>query len=255
MATKKSKILFLDILTDKPVVRNKIEKFIYNGKTYGEEIRKILGLKKSEFDCIDASKNVFPNLNNYNGIIIGGSTEDPISGTEKKWVLKTYDFIKLAISVSIPMLGICGGLQFVVRALGGEVIYNPKGRTFGNSVIHLTKKGLLDKLFKDLPETFKVYSSHKCIVKNLKKDWSCLGFSEKTPFEVIAIGDNIRLVQFHPEMTTNAIKSLSLLRKDSLIKEGYLKEGGFDEFLRALNSDENVNKKILNNFIVNFSKK
>ena len=108
-------------------------------------------------------------------------------------------------------------LRSIISTRGGEVIYNPRGRNFGSNIIHLTKEGLLDKLFKDLPETFKVYSSHKCIVKNLKKDWSCLGFSEKTPFEAIAISDSIRLVQFHPEMTTSAIKSLSLLKTSGLL--------------------------------------
>lgn len=246
---KNSKLLFLDILTDNLDTRDKIEKFIYNGKTYGEEIRNIIGLNKDNFECVDASIDVFPSVNNYGGIIIGGSTEDPVNDTEKEWVVKTYDFIRLAVKAKIPIFGICGGLQFTARALGGDVIYNLKGRNFGNNKIHLTEEGLKDKLFTGLPEFFEAYSSHKCMVKNLQQNWTCLGFSEKTPLEAIAIGDNIRLTQFHPEMTSNAMKSLGLLRKESLIKEGYIKQDNFNIFLKTLNNDENIGKKILQNFI------
>ena len=240
-------------MTDDPVIRNKIEDFVYGGKTYGEEVRNIIGLDESKFECLDASVSEFPDANNYSAIIIGGSTEDPINGTEKEWVVKTYDFIKLAVEARVPILGICGGLQFVIRALGGEIIYNPKGRNFGNNIIHLTKNGTMDALFNDLPESFEVYSSHKCIIKNLHQDWICLGFSEKTPFEVIAINNNVRLTQFHPEMTSNAMKSLSLLRKDSLIKEGYLKKEDFARFLQTLNNYKKTGEKILDNFIDNFT--
>lgn len=251
--TKNSKLLFLDILTGSRVIRDKIEKFIYNGKSYGEEVRNIIGLNKDNFECIDASVGVFPNPNNQGAMIIGGSTEDPISGMEKEWVLKTYDFIRLAIESGIPILGICGGLQFVVSALNGNVIYNPKGRSFGNNIIHLTKEGLRDRIFTGLPEFFEVYSSHKCIVKNLQQNWTCLGVSEKSPFEAIAIGNNIRLTQFHPEMTSGAMRSLSLLRKESLVQEEYLKEDDFDNFLQTLNNNENFGKKILHNFVDYFT--
>jgi len=255
MSTKQNKkLLFLDILTGDIVLREKINKFIYDGGTYGEEVRIMTGFDKRDFECIDASMGVFPSVDKYKAIIIGGSMEDPVKGTEKKWVIKTYAFIRQVANKHIPIFGICGGLQFTVRALGGEVIINSMGRNFGKNSINITKDGMADNLFEGIPQVFETYSSHQYVASSIPKKWKCLAFSEKTPFEALAIGDNIRLVQFHPEMTKKTIKKLALFRKEALIKGGYLKEDSFDIFLQTLNNENLFGKKILDNFIKNFTK-
>lgn len=247
------KLLFLDILTGAIVIREKINKFIYSGGTYGDDVRSVIGVNKKKFECIDASLGMFPSIDECNAIIIGGSMEDPVRGTEKKWVIKTYDFIRQAARKQIPILGICGGLQFTVRAFGEEVIRNPKGRNFGKNIINITKEGLTDKIFEGIPPIFETYSSHQYIATSKPKEWRCLAFSEKTPLEAIAIGNNIRLMQFHPEMTQKIIKRLAVFRKDALIKDGYLKEFDFNLFLQGLNINNYFGKKILKNFIKNFT--
>lgn len=247
------KILFLDILTGDIVIREKINNLIYNGGTYGDDVRNVIGVDKKYFECVDASLGIFPDTDKYGAVIIGGSMEDPIKGTEKEWVIKTYDFIRQVKNKQVPILGICGGLQFTTRAFGGEVVCNPKGRNFGKNIINITKEGLSDKLFEDIPLVFETYSSHQYVAISTPKEWKCLAFSEKTPIEVLAIGNSIRLVQFHPEMTQKIIKKLALFRKEVLIKDGYFGEHDFDLFLQTLNIDNYFGKKILNNFIKNFT--
>lgn len=252
MNKKKLKILFLDILTDNPELEREIDKKIYNGGTYADAIRIVLDLDKNQFIYRNASSGKLPNPRNYSAIVMGGSVTDPIEGQEKPWMKKVYNFIKIASNQKIPILGICGGLQFTVRALGGEVIYNPKGRNFGNSTTKLTQDGKQDLLFQGLPDKIIVQSSHKCIAKNLKAEWKLLASSDKSPFDAIAIGDNIRLVQFHPEMLTKHIKALAKMRKKALIEEGFITPKEFAKFLKSIKDTSKIGRMIASNFIKYF---
>ncbi|OGN10279.1 MAG: hypothetical protein A3J46_00585 [Candidatus Yanofskybacteria bacterium RIFCSPHIGHO2_02_FULL_41_11] len=251
---KKLKILFLDILTDDTERRKEIEEKIYGGGTYAETMRNALGLGKNQFFAYDASRGKLPNPRDYSAIISGGSVKDPVSGQEKPWMRRVYKFIRQAQKDKIPFLGICGGLQFAVRALGGEVIYNPRGRNFGNSITQLANNGKADLLFEGLPGKFVVKSSHRCIAKELKPGWKLLAFSKKSPFDAIAIGDNIRLTQFHPEMSVKQIKALAKMRKEILITEGFVTEKEFPNFMKSIKDTKKTGRKILKNFLAYFVK-
>ena len=198
MSKKTKKILFLDILTDNKYLRKEIEQKVYGGKTYAEEMRQAFGLKSSQFISKDASRGKLPNPKDYLAIVMGGSVKDPVKRQEKPWMFRVYKLIKLAQRQNVPILGICGGLQFTVKALGGTVIYNPKGRNFESAPTRLTNYGKRDALFKSLSSKITVQSSHKCIARGLRPGWRLLASSVKSPFDAIAIGDKIRLVQFHP---------------------------------------------------------
>lgn len=254
--SKNLKILFLDILTGDRRLRRDIEATVYNGTTPAEHMRKFLGLAKNELVGIDGSKKDLPKPEDYDAIIIGGSLEDPIKGQEKLWMKKVYKFIRLAIKKEVPILGICGGLQFTVRALGGSIVLNPKGREFGGTIIDITSKGRNDPLFRGLPKKNILQSSHKCIAKNLKPDWLLLASSGLCRAQAIAIGGNIRLLQFHPEMTGQQVAALARMRKADLVQEGFLRdEQEWKAFLVSIKSTKRVGKKILKNFLVYFIKK
>lgn len=249
---KKLKILFLDILTDNKYLRKEIEQKVYSGSTYAETMRKAFSLSKKQFITKDASRGTLPDPDKYSAVVMGGSVKDPIKGQEKPWMKKVYQFIKLAKNKKVPILGICGGLQFTIKALGGEVIRNPRGRNFGNSVTKLTSDGRKDPLFEDLPQEVTVKSSHRCIARSLKPGWRLLALSAKSPFDAIAVGDNIRLLQFHPELGVKNIKALAKMRKKVLISEGFVKAEDFQKMLRSFKDTSKVGKKILKNFLVYF---
>ncbi|MBI5732782.1 type 1 glutamine amidotransferase [Candidatus Jorgensenbacteria bacterium] len=227
---KNKKILFLDILTADKRLRQRVEKDF--GAPYSEESRRALGLSKIQFISVDASKGEFPDLKDYDGVIISGSAEDPVRGQEKQWMKQAYRFILEIIKAKKPLLGICGGLQFTVRALGGKIVYNPRGRNFGTTLITLTAAGQKDNLFKGLPRITKVQSNHSCIISKLKRGWKVLAFSEMTPFETVALGSKVRLVQFHPE---RSLENMQVVAKPS-------------EFKR-LSDAIRTGKKIMQNFL------
>lgn len=247
-------ILFLDILTDDKKLRKIIDAKVYGGKSYSEDMRETFGLRKDEWVWIDASKGKFPkSLSGFDAIVIGGSTEDPVKGKEKAWMEKTYPFIRRVIKNEMPLLGICGGLQFVVRALGGNVTLNPKGREFGNTDIALTKAGRSDRIFKGLPDRFMVQSSHKYRAEKLGIGWKLLGSSPACRFQAIAIGDHIRLVQFHPEMKKRQIKEIAKLREKAFIEEGLVKNAKeFGAFLVSFKDTSRVGRKICKNFLTSY---
>lgn len=247
--SKKIKILFLDILTDNKYLRKDIEQKVYGGSTYAKEMMGAFDLNKKQFITIDASRGKLPNPIKYSAIVMGGSVKDPVKGQEKLWMKKVYKFIREAHKKEVPILGICGGLQFTVKALGGEVVYNSRGRNFGNSLIKLNSDGKKDLLFKDLPSKIVVQSSHRCIAKAIKPGWRLLASSKKSPLDAIAIGDRIRLLQFHPEMKLKVAKGLAKMRKEALIAEGFVDRKNFPQFLKSLKDTSKVGKKLLQNFL------
>lgn len=246
------KILFLDILTDRPWRREQMKRHIYSGFTYPEHFRRFSGIAKNRFVSIDASRQKLPDPSKYSAIIIGGSVKDPIKGRERPWMIKTYGFIRKAAAKKIPILGICGGLQFVVKALGGTIIKNPKGRNFGNSPVTLTADGRKDPLFHGLPKKFFVQASHQCIARSLRPGWKLLAYSKKSPIDAIAVGQNIRLVQFHPEVNLHNVRGKAKIKKEALIAEEFATEKNFPKFLAGFRDTSKNGKKILVNFIKYF---
>lgn len=243
---KRVKVLFLDILTGNPKIK-KEEKKVTKGP-YGEVFRKKLGLQKSQFFVVDASKGKFPVPREYHGIIIGGSLESPIKGKEKPWMKKTYEFIKEIIGQKVPLLGVCGGHQFIARALGEKVIYNPKGREFGTLLITLTKKGIKDPLFKKIPKKFIAQVSHQCIIDKINPRWKLLASSNLCKTQAVAINARTRIVQFHPELSVSHMRAIAGPRKENFIKQGFTTEKEFKKFLFSIVKTPQATK-VLKNFL------
>ena len=105
------KILFLDILADNPWRRQELES-PYGGLSYPEHFRQFTGIAKNQFISIDAFGEKLPDPAKFRAIILGGSGKDPVKKQESPWILETYKFIRKTADKNIPILGICGGLQF-----------------------------------------------------------------------------------------------------------------------------------------------
>lgn len=248
---KDLKVLFLDILTNDPKIKDEINAKVYKDSSYSEATRKIFGLEKKQWDYLDAGKDNLPKeIGAFDAVVIGGSVADPIEGHESKWMHDTYAFIKRIADKKIPILGICGGLQFTVRALGGKVIRNPKGRELDVLPLKLTTKGRSDPLFKGLPKNVFVCSSHKCMAERIDPKWELLASSKLCDIHAIAIGDRIRLTQFHPEMKVRELKAIAEWRREPLIKEGFFKDAkDFDRSMQRMKKDDKAGKKIIQNFL------
>lgn len=247
------RVLFLDILADNPETLRTIEQAAYLGRPYWTRMRRALGLTEKEFVVCSPYKNTpFPSLSKFDALVIGGSTEDPVVGSKTKpWMKKTYGFIRRATKTSIPILGVCGGLQFTINALGGTIVENPRGRNIGTTRVQKTRVGKQDSFLQGIADIFTVQATHKCIVGRLPKEARVLAKEPRSPFAVVAIGPRIRLTQFHPEMTAGIVRRLACARRKTLKEEGLLKNG-WEAFARSICDPSRDGEKMLQNFMKYF---
>lgn len=96
-----------------------------------------------------------------------------------------------------PILGICYGLQIITYLLGGEVAPATE-KEYGFAV--LRKEGE-SPLFKNLPDSFRVWMSHGDKVLRVPEGFKVIGITDNSEFA--AIEDSKRKIyglQFHPEV-------------------------------------------------------
>lgn len=102
------------------------------------------------------------------------------------------------LDLRVPILGICYGMQLVTHKLGGDV--QPSAtREYGPATLEIIDRR--NPLFKDMPETSRVWMSHGDKVTTPPFGFEQLARTDNS--EWAAIGnddDSILLLQFHPEV-------------------------------------------------------
>lgn len=127
---------------------------------------------------------------NPKGIILSGG---PMSVYDDDSPLISEEIFNL----NIPMLGICYGLQFISKALGG-VVEKSSDREYGRSIFKLEKDSPLTR---NINQNSIVWMSHGDIVKVAPLGFEIIGTSEHSP--VCAIENREKKIyglQFHPEV-------------------------------------------------------
>jgi GMP synthase (glutamine-hydrolysing) len=101
------------------------------------------------------------------------------------------------LSLGIPTLGICYGMQLMTKALGGDVTSAPH-REYGHAAVTLSSTGTL---FGGLPAGIKVWASHGDLVAAAPPGFDVVATSANAP--VAAMQDPARQfygLLFHPEV-------------------------------------------------------
>lgn len=131
------------------------------------------------------------NIPNLKGIILSGGPNS------------VYDENSLGIdpeilTLGIPILGICYGMQISIHCLGGS-IQKADHREYGKSQITIVQENSL--LFHNLPSTQNVWMSHGDQVVSLPDGFIVLAGSESCPYAAVS-NDQLQIyaVQFHPEV-------------------------------------------------------
>ncbi|WP_266081093.1 type 1 glutamine amidotransferase [Haladaptatus caseinilyticus] len=71
-----------------------------------------------------------PDLDEYEGIVISGSTASVYDDAEADWVDPQVELVRRCLREEVPLLGICFGHQLINRALGGRVTSDRRRATF-----------------------------------------------------------------------------------------------------------------------------
>ena len=90
----------------------------------------------------------------------------------------------------------------MVRALGGEIVYDAARMEVGTYDLALTDAGQEDELLGVLPHRYRAQLGHKERASQLPPGCVNLASSERCPFQAFRIPDKpIWATQFHPELT------------------------------------------------------
>ncbi len=123
------------------------------------------------------------------------------------WSEKTAEWIRHAIAIDTPLLGVCYGHQLMADALGGKVGTNPFGGEKGTFKVTLTDTGKSNPLLDGFPVTFEANLFHEQSVLIPPGQAEILAFSEKDYCQMLRYGTSTFSVQFHPEFTKDILKA------------------------------------------------
>jgi GMP synthase-like glutamine amidotransferase len=136
-------------------------------------------------------------------ILLGGPMN--VYEEDRYLFLKDEDlFIKEAIQRGKFILGICLGAQLIAKALGAKVFKAP-AKEIGWYDVSLTRIGLQDPLFSNLPKTFPVFQWHEDTFE-IPRSAKLIATSSSVPHQAFRYGGNAYGLQFHLEVTEGMIQ-------------------------------------------------
>lgn len=188
-----------------------------------------------------------PPVSNYGAIFSLGGT----NSANDKFMEEELKSIQEALKENIPYLGICLGIQALVKAAGGEVIKNkiresgfidPEGNNF---TAQLTTEGKSDPLFKNIDDILNVFHVHEETVKTTE-EMTLLATGKFCKNQAIKVGKSAYGIQFHFDLTKKVFE-IWLAETPSLKS---LDEQAFWNSYEAIKKEYNfVGRRIFNNFL------
>ena len=101
------------------------------------------------------------------------------------------------VSIAVPVLGICYGMQLMTDILGGEVAPAPH-REFGLATIRIEPGA---PLFASIPDELRVWASHGDFVKSAPAGFAVTATTTNAPVAAMASPDRgLYALLFHPEV-------------------------------------------------------
>lgn len=141
----------------------------------------------------------------FSAVVVLGGPDSANDHTAKMETERT--FVQKVLDQHIPYLGICLGLQIMVKVTSGEVYASPvkeigfrDPHSYPFEVIMLTQAGEHDPLFTNLGEQFRVFQLHGETVR-LTPAMQQLAIGRLVKNQIVKIGSNAYGIQCHFELT------------------------------------------------------
>jgi GMP synthase (glutamine-hydrolysing) len=162
--------------------------------------------------------DALPDARDVNAVVVTGSAA--MVTDRDAWSEQTAAWLRGAVELGTPVLGICYGHQLLAHAFGGTVQNNPHGRSIGTVDVALTERAAGDPLFAGMDGTLHVPVSHRQSVTTLPEGAQLLATNARDPFHAFAIGARAWGVQFHPEFDADIVRGYIEERRAALATEG-----------------------------------
>lgn len=181
-------------------------------------------------EILDLSKGMaMPDCRDHSAVVLLGGPQS--ANDQTPTMMQELRRVHEAIDAGIPCLGICLGLQMMVKAAGGCVVpcvakevgfREPDGTPFE---VTLTPEGRRDPLFKALPERLRVFQLHGETVETAS-GMSLLGTGRGCRNQAVRIGERSWGLQCHFELTREMFETWTYLDTDlrSMDQAGLLAE-------------------------------
>jgi GMP synthase (glutamine-hydrolysing) len=188
--------------------------------SFGHWIRVAAGLHGRECRPVDVigGESLPKDASGYAGVLISGS--GAMVTERHDWSERSAEWLRAAAHEGTPLFGICYGHQLLAHALGGAVDYNPQGREMGTVDVQLHDDAAHDPLFAGLGSRFDAQATHRQSVLEPPPKATVLGRSVKDACQAFRWGESVWGVQFHPEFSTELMRSYIHARADALTSEG-----------------------------------
>ena len=169
-----------------------------------------------------------PGLADYDALWVMGGPMDVWETQEHPWLAGEKEAIRHWVAdLKKPFLGICLGHQLLADALGGRCapLSPPE---IGVLDVDLTKAGIADPIFTDMPGRQKCLQWHGVEVTEPPDGAEILASSPTCKIQAMRIGDHAWSMQYHVEVEDDTVDNWGAIPAYSQALERSLGEGAID---------------------------
>jgi GMP synthase (glutamine-hydrolysing) len=145
------------------------------------------------------------------------------------WSERTAGWIRNAMDIELPLLGVCYGHQLMAHALGGRVDYLPDGREIGTHAIEKLESAAGDPFAAPLPAIFRAHTTHEQSVLEIPASTVVLARSTRDPHHLLRYGPKALSTQFHPEFSADVMRAYIRRKRADMQREGFDPQRSFRE--------------------------
>ncbi len=156
-----------------------------------------LGLPFDRLEIYDGDSLPLPDWGQI--IVLSGGPMSPHDLGTYPFLLTEAEFLRQALQLNVPILGLCLGHQLLANLLGGEVTVGEQ--EVGWLPVQLNEDGAQDPLFDGVPQEFVPFHYHVEQVVALPPEATALASSPLCPVQAFRYGQApVWGLQFHPEI-------------------------------------------------------